>query len=113
MKIAIVAGGTLGHIKPGLILANELSKKHDVVFITSKKDKRFSILNKCVFIKNIYYVDADGIKKKIKDNIKMIIKYIKATPKIITIGITSNLEQLIVKSLNLLLPHISRIAPHN
>lgn len=82
MKIAIVAGGTLGHIKPGLILANELSKKHDVVFITSKKDKRFSILNKCVFIKNIYYVDAEGIKKKIKDNIKMIIKDIKAMKEI-------------------------------
>lgn len=77
MKIGIVAGGTLGHIMPGIVLSKELSKKHDVIFITSKKDKRFDILNNCSCIKKIYFVDVVGLNKKIYKNISPVIKAIK------------------------------------
>lgn len=82
MKIAVVAGGTLGHIKPGLVIAQELSKKHDVIFITSKKDERFAILNNCAFLKKVYYIESDGLKKNIIKTLKVIIKDVKAIKEI-------------------------------
>lgn len=75
MRIAIVAGGTLGHINPGLILEEELSKKHQVIFISSLKDKKFEVLNKK---DNIYFVDCIGFNKKIFKNLKTLLKTIKA-----------------------------------
>ena len=34
MKIAVVAGGTLGHIKPGLVIAQELTQvQYDLMFL--------------------------------------------------------------------------------
>lgn len=79
MKIAIVAGGTLGHIVPGMILSKELSKKHDVIYITSKKDSRFNIFEDSSFLKKTYFIEACGIKKTLFKNIKPIYINIKAS----------------------------------
>ena len=46
MNILITAGGTLGHIMPGLILAKELSKKHSVIYIASLKDEKYDVIKK-------------------------------------------------------------------
>lgn len=78
MKIALVAGGTLGHITPGLIIAKELSKKHDVIYITTKKDKRFTCFNDKDFLKQIYYVDSKGLSRKLFKNLSALTKNIKA-----------------------------------
>ena len=69
MKIAIVGGGTLGHIVPGLILGSNLAKKHEIIYITTKKDKRFNIFNKHKYLKKVYYIDSNGLSKNILTNI--------------------------------------------
>ena len=78
MNIVITAGGTLGHIFPGLILAKELSKKHDVIYITSLKDEKYEILKKVDYLKKVYYVESQGFNKNIVYNVKTILKVIKA-----------------------------------
>lgn len=85
MKIGIVAGGTLGHIKPGLVLAKELRKKHDVIFITSNKDKRFNAFDNLDYINKTYFVEAEGFNKHIFKNIKTLLKAQVAIIKIRTI----------------------------
>jgi UDP-N-acetylglucosamine:LPS N-acetylglucosamine transferase len=45
-KILIVAGGTGGHITPGIALYEEFRRKNiPVLFLSGKKDVRFSLLN--------------------------------------------------------------------
>lgn len=78
MKIAIVGGGTLGHIVPGLILGSNLAKKHEIIYITTKKDKRFNIFNKHKYLKKVYYIDSSGLSKNILTNIKTFFKDLKA-----------------------------------
>lgn len=82
MKVGIVAGGTLGHIMPGMILAKKLSEKHDVIYITSKKDLRFDIFENSVFLKKVYFVDVEGINKKAYKNIDTFIKGVKGLKEI-------------------------------
>ena len=85
MNIAIVAGGTLGHIMPGLVLAKKLSEKHNVIYITSLKDKRFSVLNESEFLKKVYYVDSRGFTKNAMKNIVTLTKAICARTHILKI----------------------------
>lgn len=82
MNIGISAGGTLGHIMPGLILAKELSKKHNIIFISSLKDKKYQVLYDAKYIKHIYYVESQGFGKNIIYNIKTIKKVFNASKKI-------------------------------
>lgn len=82
MNIGISAGGTLGHIMPGLILAKELAKKHNIIFISSLKDKKYQVLYDAKYIKHIYYVESQGFGKNIIYNIKTIKKVFKASKKI-------------------------------
>ncbi|MBS3142020.1 UDP-N-acetylglucosamine--N-acetylmuramyl-(pentapeptide) pyrophosphoryl-undecaprenol N-acetylglucosamine transferase [Candidatus Woesearchaeota archaeon] len=41
MRIAIVAGGTLGHVKPGNVLAQTLRKRHNVFYLTDRAMKPY------------------------------------------------------------------------
>lgn len=82
MNICIVAGGTLGHINPGLIIAKELSKKHNVIYITSLKDKKFSVFEEANFLKKVFYIDSRGLSKKIFKNAYALVKNINAYIKI-------------------------------
>lgn len=78
MRIGIVAGGSLGHIMPGMILAERLSEKHDVIYITSKKDMRFDIFQNKDFLKKIYFIESNGFKRNVLENLKILIKDIYA-----------------------------------
>ena len=66
MNIAIAAGGSLGHINPGIILGEKLSEKHNVIYITSLKDKRFDVFNN---LKSVFYINCQGFNKSILHNI--------------------------------------------
>lgn len=85
MNIAIVAGGTLGHIMPGLVLAKKLSEKHNVIYITSLKDKRFNVLDDAKYLNKVYYVDSSGFSKNIIKNIITIKKAVSAKTHILKI----------------------------
>lgn len=82
MNILITAGGTLGHIMPGLILAKELSKKHSVIYIASLKDEKYDVIKKADYIKKVYYIDSQGFNKNILYNLKTIKKVFNATKNI-------------------------------
>ena len=79
MNVVITAGGTLGHIMPGLEIAKELSKKHNVIYITSLKDEKYDILKKADYLNKVYYINAQGFNKNIIYNIKTIIKVLNST----------------------------------
>ena len=64
MNIVIASGGTLGHLTPILPVVEELSKKHQVYLITSKKLEFNHKFNE------IFYVDAIGRTKNIFKFIK-------------------------------------------
>ena len=95
MKIAIVGGGTLGHIVPGLILGSNLAKKHEIIYITTKKDKRFNIFNKHKYLKKVYYIDSSGLSKNILTNIKIFFKDLKAMYQINKIVNSEQIDLLI------------------
>lgn len=68
MNILVVAGGTLGHIRPALVYINEVKKKDsktNIYFIATTKDKKYEIL-KNNNITNIYYLNAFGMNTNIK-----------------------------------------------
>ncbi|MBE6124635.1 MAG: UDP-N-acetylglucosamine--N-acetylmuramyl-(pentapeptide) pyrophosphoryl-undecaprenol N-acetylglucosamine transferase [Erysipelotrichaceae bacterium] len=75
MKIAIVSGGTGGHIFPAISLAKRLQQNHEVVFIGSNKRMEAAIVPK-------YDIDFKGFDLENKKwtlirNIKICKKYIK------------------------------------
>lgn len=74
MNILVVAGGTLGHIRPALVYINEVKKYNpsaNVYFIATLKDKKYTILNNSN-INEVYYLNAFGMSKSIK---KWIVNY--------------------------------------
>lgn len=95
MKIAIVGGGTLGHIIPGLILGNKLQDKHEIIYITTTKDKRFNVFKMHTYLKNVYYIDSSGFTKNIISNIKIIFKDLKAMKQIKKIINDESIELII------------------
>ena len=78
MNIAIFAGGTLGHITPGLVIAKELSKRHNVIYITSLKDQKYEVVKKQYYLKDIYYIDCQGFAKNLFKDVITCKKAIKA-----------------------------------
>lgn len=75
MKIAIVSGGSGGHIFPALAVAEKLKENHEVIFIGSNKKMEAKILeNSTITFKGF---DIENKKWKILKNIKECKKYIK------------------------------------
>ena len=61
MKILLAAGGTLGHLKPAYVIADELKRKgHIVYFVTLKKN----INDKFKDYDNTFYVDIKSLDRK-------------------------------------------------
>ncbi len=75
MKIAIVSGGSGGHIYPALALAEKLQENNEVIFVGSNKKMEAEILkNYSITFKGF---DIENKKWKIFKNIKECKKYIK------------------------------------
>lgn len=80
MKILIAAGGTLGHLNPSFIIADELKKRgNEVYYITMNKNKS----NKFLDYSDVLYVDIKSLdRKKVYKNIKNYYLNIKEKKKI-------------------------------
>jgi len=65
MRFLIVAGGTGGHIYPGIAIAEELEtdKKNEILFITGKTEMEKDIFKKEHF--KVKHINARGILRKI------------------------------------------------
>lgn len=72
MKALIAAGGTGGHINPGIAIANMLKEKgFDIVFIGTEKGLETDLVPKAGF--EIRLIHAAGLKRKITfENIKVL-----------------------------------------
>ncbi len=73
-NILIIAGGTGGHISPGIALFEEFKEKSNIYFLTLNKNKDYEEFKK----KQIhpYYYNAPQIPKNIKDLIIFFYKFI-------------------------------------
>lgn len=73
MKALIAAGGTGGHINPGIAIANMLKEKgFDVVFIGTEKGLETDLIPKAGY--EIKLIHAAGLKRKITfENIKVLL----------------------------------------
>lgn len=80
MKILIAAGGTLGHLNPSFILADELKKRgYDIYYVTLLKNKSDRFLK----YSDTLYVDIKGFdRKKIHKNIRNVYLNSKTRKKI-------------------------------
>ena len=79
MKWLIVAGGTGGHLIPGVSIAQQLLKlKREVYFVSGTRKIEETILRNKPF--EVYRLDVEGfIGRPFKDKIRAFIKMIKAT----------------------------------
>lgn len=91
MRIIITGGGTLGHVYPGLAIAEKLKQKAEILFIGTTTGIESEIIQKEGF--NFKGIDLEGFsKKKIKFIIKIVagifvgIKYLKEFKPDIVIG---------------------------
>lgn len=95
MNIAVIAGGTLGHINPAIILSKYLiENKHNVIFISSKKDTKYEIETSLPNCK-IYYIDSKGLTKKVFKLFCLINTNIVAYTKIKKILCINNIDKVI------------------
>jgi len=80
MKICISAGGTGGHISPGVALYKSFkSKNFDVLFITNPHALEFPIIKEEVNSKDIAQIPISrGFSKNIIKNLKTLIEFIKS-----------------------------------
>lgn len=76
MKYIITGGGTMGHIKPAMILTDELLKNNEVIYFGNKngKEKKEAIKRERL---DYYSLDVLGFdRKKIYRNFKVIYKFL-------------------------------------
>lgn len=65
-NIAFCAGGTLGHINPAISFINSVKDENTrIIFITTKKDKKYDLIKNNQNIDKTYYLNVSGIPKKI------------------------------------------------
>lgn len=77
MKVLIAAGGTGGHITPGVAIANRLKQEgHEILFVGTKTGMEVDLVPKAGF--DIKYIHARGIRRgNIFKNIKTFTELIK------------------------------------
>lgn len=77
MKVLVAAGGTGGHITPGIAIANRLKEEgHEILFVGTDRGMEVDLIPKAGF--NIEYIHARGLKKdSIIKNIKVFTDLIK------------------------------------
>ena len=77
MKVLIAAGGTGGHITPGIAIANRLKQEgHEILFVGTKTRMEVDLIPKAGF--NIKYIHARGIRRgNVLKNIKTFTELIK------------------------------------
>ena len=70
MKILVAAGGTGGHITPGIAIANRLKEEgHQILFVGTERGMEVDLIPKAGF--NIKYIHAQGIRRgNVLKNIK-------------------------------------------
>ncbi len=80
MRICISAGGTGGHISPGVALYKSFkSKGFDVLFITNPHALEFPIIKEEVNIKDIFQIPISrGLSRNIIKNLKTLIEFVKS-----------------------------------
>lgn len=74
--IVIIAGGTGGHIVPGLGLARELEKSFNVHFLTLGKDRQYADFADLPFPLHTY--DAPPIKRNVRELLTFPLRFVKA-----------------------------------
>jgi UDP-N-acetylglucosamine--N-acetylmuramyl-(pentapeptide) pyrophosphoryl-undecaprenol N-acetylglucosamine transferase len=71
MKFLIAAGGTGGHITPGISIATALKNDgHEIIFIGTENGMEKDLVPKAGF--DIKYIHASGLKSGIKNKIQAI-----------------------------------------
>ncbi len=75
-SILIIAGGTGGHIVPGLGLARELQKSFTVHFLTLGKDRGYADFNDLPFPLHTY--DAPPIRRSLRGLVSFPLRFAKA-----------------------------------
>ena len=77
MKVLIAAGGTGGHITPGIAIASRLKEEgHQIIFVGTKRGMEVDLIPKAGF--DIKYIHAQGIKRgNFFKNIKTVTELIK------------------------------------
>ena len=72
MKFIIAAGGTGGHITPGIAIATMLKQEgHEIIFVGTEKGLEVDLVPKAGF--ELKYIHASGLKGGIINNMKAII----------------------------------------
>ena len=77
MKILVAAGGTGGHITPGIAIANRLKEEgHQIIFVGTERGMEVDLIPKAGF--DIKYIHAQGIRRgNVLKNIKTFTELIK------------------------------------
>ncbi len=77
MKVLVAAGGTGGHITPGIAIANRLKEEgHEILFVGTERGMEVDLIPKAGF--KIEYIHARGLKKNsIIKNIKVFAELLK------------------------------------
>ena len=73
MKAIIAAGGTGGHINPGIAIANMLKEKgYEIIFVGTERGLETDLVPKAGY--NIKLIHAAGLKRKFTlENIKVLL----------------------------------------
>ncbi len=79
MKVVIAAGGTGGHIMPGLALAEHFTQHGDSVFIITREKDRTLIKQMNQYRRRSFYIDVGYFSRsRFFSNITAILKFIRA-----------------------------------
>ena len=95
MKILVAAGGTGGHITPGIAIANRLKEEgHQILFVGTERGMEVDLIPKAGF--DIKYIHAQGIRRgNILKNIKTFTELIKGIDNVKEIIKKENIDLVI------------------
>lgn len=95
MKILVAAGGTGGHITPGIAIANRLKEEgHQIIFVGTERGMEVDLIPKAGF--DIKYIHAQGIRRgNVLKNIKTFTELIKGIDNVKKIIKEENIDLVI------------------